>query len=60
MLEFYILKEDGKVNLKLNFTFLNFTADYLNVSIEFTHPNYITEWTPRDKLGLTINGNELF
>ena len=57
MLEFYIIAEEGRVNLELNFTYLNFTAEYLNVSIEFTNPDYISAWTSKDKLGVTINGN---
>ena len=57
MLEFYIIAEEGRVNRKLNFTYSNFTAGYLNVSIEFTNPDYISAWTSKDKLGVTINGN---
>jgi hypothetical protein len=57
MLEFYIMTEEGRVNLELNFTYLNFTAKYLNVSIEFTNPDFISAWTSKDKLGLIINGN---
>jgi hypothetical protein len=57
MLDFYIIKEEGRVNLEFNFTYLNFTANYLIVSIEFTNPAYNSAWTSKDKLGLTVNGN---